>query len=680
MEAEENTGPEEPSPVPKKRRSARGHSEKGPIGVMVGDAQDSRLSDNGEPEQQGSQVDIPTQDLSIPAHRYGTRATNRDRHPGVEAGLAPASRDELRARADAKRAFIDAERKRRDHELAVQIAQLSEKRDALARLEDSRALAELELEDDFATVPDFGTPGEEVDMNACTRENKETQSPILISCSTISEGERVTGNAQTSQSDKGAFSFLGDEHSDSDSGQAAPESQHATSTQHPVTRGVVKASKKHLKVSAANGNTSEREEEEDASNDDDDDYQEEEEVDDEDEHSDEELSVTDDGLVDEAQSRKRKPSRSEEKARKQKAIRADLDARRLVPSSATARAKRPPSKAGAKDKASEKTPEKSDAFSIGWRRQLQERAQAARSLRKGISPVLLTPRSASKPPPAAKAMYKENLASHPNGYNSDTGGLSDGDVFADRHRVMSHKKKAKGKLRPELEFLDISSDTTEQAPGFSSLNKKSAPPGKKNAKLSNRSTEDSDSSLGYDALPTWVKPDIKTQVLPTLRELIGAQEDPWSLDTLERTFLDIVQEVFDVVFPERQYELKKGDRIYAWCQQQIYDWRRSFQKNANNAVRDEIAARRASATLSVFERSDHGLQAWLKDALARGGPAIYGKPNTADPRNAREQLGSKYVLKTMAAHLAGTVGSVASGSENAYPVGALALAAAAVSS
>ncbi|KAI9070333.1 hypothetical protein FKP32DRAFT_1670433 [Trametes sanguinea] len=128
---------------------------------------------------------------------------------------------------------------------------------------------------------------------------------------------------------------------------------------------------------------------------------------------------------------------------------------------------------------------------------------------------------------------------------------------------MSHKKKAKAEHRTELEFVEISSDTAEQAPGASRVYKKSAP-GKKETKSSARQTEDSDSSLGYDALPTWVKPNIKTQVLPMLRELIGAQKDLWSLDTLERTFLDIVQDVFDAVFPERQYELKKGDRIYAW--------------------------------------------------------------------------------------------------------------------
>ncbi|CDO70683.1 hypothetical protein BN946_scf184779.g7 [Trametes cinnabarina] len=180
-----------------------------------------------------------------------------------------------------------------------------------------------------------------------------------------------------------------------------------------------------------------------------------------------------------AQTRKhqyiQKPSRSQQKAHRQKAIRADLDAHRQVPDSANTHAKRSPSGAVAQAKVSAKTPEKTDVFSIGWCRQLQVRAQAARSLRTVSSPVLLTPKSTSKPPrtkAAAKALYKENLASQTNGYNSDIGGFTDGDVFANRHRVMSHKKKGKAKLHPELEFVEISSDSAEQAPGLSSSYKK----------------------------------------------------------------------------------------------------------------------------------------------------------------------------------------------------------------
>ncbi|KAI9068218.1 hypothetical protein FKP32DRAFT_1609017 [Trametes sanguinea] len=90
----------------------------------------------------------------------------------------------------------------------------------------------------------------------------------------------------------------------------------------------------------------------------------------------------------------------------------------------------------------------------------------------------------------------------------------------------------------------------------------------------------------------------------------------------------------------------------------------SFQKVANTAVRDEVAARRSDPAMTAYERSDHGLLEWLKSALARGGAAIYGRPNVAQPHNAREQLGSS------------TNGSIAS--EEPYPIGALALSAAAV--
>ncbi|KAH9855653.1 hypothetical protein C2E23DRAFT_950498, partial [Lenzites betulinus] len=99
---------------------------------------------------------------------------------------------------------------------------------------------------------------------------------------------------------------------------------------------------------------------------------------------------------------------------------------------------------------------------------------------------------------------------------------------------------------------------------------------------------------------------------------------------------------------------------------------------ANAAVRDAKAARQASTKLSDYDRSDQGLQKWLDQALQRGGAAMWGKPNTHNPDDAREQLQSTFVVHVMTAHLARTVGSVYDVPDHVYPVGALSLAAAAV--
>ncbi|KAH9845976.1 hypothetical protein C2E23DRAFT_740202 [Lenzites betulinus] len=114
------------------------------------------------------------------------------------------------------------------------------------------------------------------------------------------------------------------------------------------------------------------------------------------------------------------------------------------------------------------------------------------------------------------------------------------------------------------------------------------------------------------------------------------------------------------------------------CQQQAYDWRRNFQKTANAVVLQERTARLADDTLTASERSEHGVNRWLKHAMLAGGEAMWGDPDIRVPGNARKQLQSKYVLQVVAYHLASTIGSVMPDSEEQYPVGALALAAAAV--
>ncbi|KAI0351063.1 hypothetical protein OH77DRAFT_1498750 [Trametes cingulata] len=103
-----------------------------------------------------------------------------------------------------------------------------------------------------------------------------------------------------------------------------------------------------------------------------------------------------------------------------------------------------------------------------------------------------------------------------------------------------------------------------------------------------------------------------------------------------------------------------------------------YAKVANATVRDEIATRQADTKLSDYSRSSQGILDWLEDALRAGGEAMFGSPNVRSPHQAREQLQSKYVLKVIATHLGRIGGSVLDAPEDAYPIGALALSAAAV--
>ncbi|TFK82006.1 hypothetical protein K466DRAFT_317720 [Polyporus arcularius HHB13444] len=93
-----------------------------------------------------------------------------------------------------------------------------------------------------------------------------------------------------------------------------------------------------------------------------------------------------------------------------------------------------------------------------------------------------------------------------------------------------------------------------------------------------------------------------------------------------------------------------------------------------------MSARQEDETLSLRQRSPAGICDWLDDAISLGGEAIFGRPNVIEPRDAQDQLQSRFVLKVMAYHIGATLGSVFDSDEGdqPLPVGALALAACAV--
>ncbi|TFK80647.1 hypothetical protein K466DRAFT_503569, partial [Polyporus arcularius HHB13444] len=97
-------------------------------------------------------------------------------------------------------------------------------------------------------------------------------------------------------------------------------------------------------------------------------------------------------------------------------------------------------------------------------------------------------------------------------------------------------------------------------------------------------------------------------------------------------------------------------------------------------VQSEMAAREADEALSMRQRSPAGIHTWLEDAISLGGEAMFGRPNTINPGEAKDQLQSRFVLKVMAHHLGATLGSVfaSEDGDQALPAGALALAACAV--
>ena len=66
------------------------------------------------------------------------------------------------------------------------------------------------------------------------------------------------------------------------------------------------------------------------------------------------------------------------------------------------------------------------------------------------------------------------------------------------------------------------------------------------------------------------------------------------------------------------------------CQQQVYHWRRGFQKAVSLELKKTIASRRANTKLDPADRSDDGIQAWIQLALCPGGEAMFGRPDVAN--------------------------------------------------
>ena len=90
---------------------------------------------------------------------------------------------------------------------------------------------------------------------------------------------------------------------------------------------------------------------------------------------------------------------------------------------------------------------------------------------------------------------------------------------------------------------------------------------KRTANASDDSGDSSSSDIKkckYENLPPWVKPLLKDKVMPTVCEYFGIQDNPWSLNTNQYTFIQLLQKVIDYVFPYKHYHLLKSDLIYKW--------------------------------------------------------------------------------------------------------------------
>ena len=150
----------------------------------------------------------------------------------------------------------------------------------------------------------------------------------------------------------------------------------------------------------------------------------------------------------------------------------------------------------------------------------------------------------------------------------------------------------------------------------------------------------------FSALPSYLKPVIKTKIIPSIIEYYGTRENIWDPDaTQPNEFQELLKSVLNTIVPRKKQDPKKNDVIYTLlhrsiaptthipvtakqCRQRIYDWHHDIQRNANDAVRDAILERQNDSEPSEWERSEDRILEWLQDELDSGA-AYYGKPTTS---------------------------------------------------
>ncbi|OJT08351.1 hypothetical protein TRAPUB_751 [Trametes pubescens] len=675
---------------------------------------------------QNSKVNVPT------AHHYGTRTSTKKSRPGFKAGLAKRTREDINAETASKKAAASAVQAQKAADQAARRAVLDKKKDAVAVLENRRAAEEVLEADYFAMAPKLGysadSPQDEALRNASEAHSPTPDNGHLdngmqqdehagVSTHTLGDEHQVSQHAsnlgfptfllsilvKTSSSaanrtyQSKAFSALADEYSysntEADGAQAGEDAHDYTqdgwfSNGQPVTE-TVESTFYESDGYQEEAHTEENEDEDDV-------------IEIEDDVDDELLGT---------RGKPKKPSAAQVKAHKRQDIHKDLVLRRVTlnthpenhPIPQTSRDRRvmlhvpstssstldqaPRSKAhapqlpAAPKNAQASASTSQDTFNSTWRKCLQGPSQSSPLLshmpqKSGMPTGAPRSHSATKSGPNRRKINTEDRGSD----DEVIGGFTDQDVHVDPARAIAYRKSSKGPKA--LHVYDLSESEEPVARG---QKRKSVPTASKsNAHRSKKSKKGSAASDGesvdlkaYDALPSWVKPEIKTTIIPSVLEYIGVQDNPWTLDTEDYTFRDLLQMLFDGVFPQHQYDLEVDvDSVYGWCKQQAYDWRHNFQKHANTAVQHERDARLADEALSDAERSAHGIRIWLTQATTTGGEAMWGEPDIRTPRNARKQLHSKYILQVLADHLQGTVGSIMQNDQ--YPVGALALAITAV--
>ena len=85
------------------------------------------------------------------------------------------------------------------------------------------------------------------------------------------------------------------------------------------------------------------------------------------------------------------------------------------------------------------------------------------------------------------------------------------------------------------------------------------------------SVVDSEKSLAFEYLPEWIKSCWFSDLMPTLIEFYGAQDNCWDLDDGKNDmFYYLLQKIIDTLYPEEHHVLVKPSKNVSPEQSKIY--------------------------------------------------------------------------------------------------------------
>ncbi|KII89103.1 hypothetical protein PLICRDRAFT_175336 [Plicaturopsis crispa FD-325 SS-3] len=202
---------------------------------------------------------------------------------------------------------------------------------------------------------------------------------------------------------------------------------------------------------------------------------------------------------------------------------------------------------------------------------------------------------------------------------------------------------------------------------------------RRSATPASTSKREGSSKFNNSDLPEDTLDEFTRTYVPIAREICGLLPNPWKFTT-SPTVLSELQETWTVVvFPDIPHTVsKKNDPVWEVARQRVYEYRSAFGPAAEDAVSAFWPSSGMDTDAKRAEFVDWAVP--LDEEAARIMPFAWVQFNRDDPQASRGLFQTDTILATLATHYKAVLGSGVDEHQLAgyFPVGALALAAAAV--